>query len=562
MLRAGMLRATLGLFALWFFSPQPACLMAQSPIQLTDVTSRTGITFRHDDGSRGGYYIVEAMSAGLALFDYDQDGDQDIFFLNGTPIDPAKSSTAPGDRTIGCELYRNDGGWKFTNVTQAAGVGFRGAALGVAVGDYDRDGDPDLYLNNYGPNVLYRNDGDGTFTDVTNEAGVGNGHRVGAGAAFLDIEGDGDLDLYVANYIQFRPADHVPRTRQGYPVYGSPADYPSDSDTLFRNNGDGAFTDISREAGIDDQAPGMGMVCADYDQDGDTDIFVASDGQANVLYQNDGKGHFQDVALLAGFAYDLAGKPHAGMGVDCADYDQDGRLDLHVTSFQAELATLYRNAGDGFFEDVTIPSGAGNGTRAPVTWGNAIVDLDNDGHRDLLMAAGHLNDLQNKFDQSTDYEVPKIVLRNLGNGRFANVSDQSGNGPLVARSSRGLAVDDLDNDGDLDAVVLNSRREPTLLRNDSPRKHHWIQIKLQGVNTNRDALGARVELMSGKWQSVDEVHSGRGYQSHFGTVLHFGLGKISHLDKISVHWLGGKAETWTNIPCDQRLVLVEGQSGN
>lgn len=534
-------------------------LQAQSPIVLRDVTAQTGITFRHDDGSRGNYYLVEAMSAGVALFDYDRDGDIDIYFLCSRPANEPANSPEPRASTNGCMLYRNDGNWQFTDVTKQARVGFVGFALGVVAGDYDGDGDLDLYLNNYGPNVLYRNNGDGTFTDVTREANVANGHRVGAGAAFLDIDADGDLDLYVANYIQFRESDHVHRSRQGYTIYGSPADYPPDSDTLYRNNGDGTFTDVSREAGITDQSPSMGMVCADFDRDGDTDIFVASDGQANRLYQNDGHGHFQEIALQAGFAYDLAGKPHAGMGVDCADYDNDGWLDFHVTSFQLELATLYRNAGEAFFEDVTIPAGVGTGTRAPVTWGNAWADFDNDGHRDLLIAAGHLNDTLHHYDQSTHYEVPKILMRNLGNGRFQNISDTSGDGIQLARSSRGLAVDDLDGDGDLDVVVLNSRREPSVLRNDSPRRHHWLQIDLRGQTTNRDAVGARVELTAGRRRWVDELHAGRGYQSHFGTQLQFGLGDQARVDKISVHWLGGKTEEWTSIAADQRIMLTESQ---
>ena len=309
------------------------------------------IGFRHHDGSGGRYYIIEAMSAGLALFDYDRDGDIDIYFLNGAPMPGTRADTKPRDA-----LYRNQGNWQFTDVTQQAGLGDTEHGLGVCVGDYDNDGDADLYLNNFGPNVLYRNNGDGTFTDATAQAGVQNGNRVGAGATFLDIDADGDLDLYVGNYIKFRFEQHVPRTRQGYPIYGSPIDYEPDADTLYRNNGDGTFTDISAESGIAAHAgPSMGLISADYDDDGDVDVLIANDGQPNFLFQNDGTGRFQEAGLLSGFAYDGVGRVHASMGVDGGDFDNDGRLDFHVTSYQNEQATLYRNLGGGLLEDVTAP---------------------------------------------------------------------------------------------------------------------------------------------------------------------------------------------------------------
>ena len=432
----------------------------------------------------------------------------------------------------------------------------------MAVGDYDKDGDPDMYLNNFGPNVLYRNNADGTFTDVTRQAGVANGHRVGAGTSFLDIDADGHLDLYVANYVMFSHNRHVPRTKQGYPIYGSPVDYSPDPDTLYRNNRDGTFTDVSVQSGIADHAAAsMGMVCADYDGDGDTDILVANDGMMNFLFQNQGDGTFHEVGLVSGFAYDMNGTVHASMGVDCADFDNDGRLDFHVTSFQNELATLYRNAGGGLFEDVTNRSRAGLGTRSPVTWGNGFADFDNDGDRDLFIACGHLYDKLQHFDTTTTYETPNLLLENLGQGTFVNVSDRCGNGMAVRRSSRGAGFDDLDNDGDIDVVVLNSRREPTLLRNDSTRGNHWIGIKLRGTRSNYDGIGARVEITTDGSTQVDEVHSGRGYQGHHGAQLHFGLGKATHVDEIRVRWIGGEWDRWVKVPADQVITLTETAKG-
>jgi len=523
-------------------------------VRLSDVTATTGIDFRHTDGSSGRYYIIEYVSAGLALFDFDLDGDIDIYFLNGAALPGAAVESPPRNA-----LYRNDGQWRFTDVTESAGVGDTAHGLGVTVGDYDNDGDPDLYLNNYGPNVLYRNNGDSTFADVTASAGVANGRRVGAGTNFLDMDGDGDLDLFVSNYIRFAYDKHITRTRMGFRIYPSPRDFEPDPDTLFRNNGDGTFTDVSQAAGIARHAgPGMGTVCADYDLDGDTDIFVANDVEANFLFQNDGRGHFEEVALLAGVAFDFGGLEHGSMGVACADYDNDGRLDFHVTSYQQELATLYRNVGAGLFQDVTLQTRAGTGTRHRVTWGNALVDLDNDGDRDLFICRGDLDDNVERFEDLAEYGSRNLVLMNDGAGRFVNISDQVGNGLDVKLSSRGAGFDDLDGDGDIDVVILNSRQLPTLLRNDTVKDRHWIDIRLQGVKANRAGIGAQVKVVAGDLTQVDEVHSGRGYQSHFGSRLHFGLAQHDHIDRIEVSWIGGSTDIFENVRVDRVIVLKEG----
>ena len=530
-----------------------ACQSASAEILLRDMTADTGIAFKHTDGSSGERYIVEPVGAGLALFDYDGDGDIDIYFLNGAPLGKSESNMRATNA-----LYRNDGDFKFTDVTAKAGVDDTGFGLGVTVGDYDNDGDPDLYLNNYGPNVLYRNDGDGTFTDVTEIGGVDNGDKVGAGACFLDIDQDGDLDLFVANYLKFTYETHVSRTIRGFPQYAGPLDYPPESNTLYRNNGDGTFTDVSGVSGIASHAgTGMGTVCADYDDDGDTDIFVANDMLGNFLFQNDGTGRFEEVGLMASFAYELNGNEQSSMGIDCADYDNDGHLDFYVTSYARELATLYRNLGNGGFEDVGLVAGAASSVLPYVTWGTGFADFDNDGDRDIFIACGHTQDNVEKYDDTTAYDCKNVLLMSTGDGQFVDVSAQAGDGLKPTKSSRGMGLDDLDNDGDIDVVILNLRREPTVLRNDTVNENNWIQIRLIGTESNRDGVGARVKIIADESTQIAEVHSGRSYQSHYGMRLHFGLGERDKIDRIEVRWLGGATDTYENVRVNQRVTLIE-----
>jgi len=530
--------------------------ITRCPIQFRNVTAQTGIKFKHFDGHSGRRYIMEPMSAGVAILDYDSDGDMDIYFLNGAPFKGDKAAASPKNA-----LYRNDGKLKFTDVTQKAGVGDTGYGLGVAVGDYDNDGYPDIYVNNYGPNVLYRNNGDGTFANVTAKAGVSAGRQVGAGANFLDIDADGDLDLFVANYVVFSEERLVAHKVSGYPIYPGPMDYPPTANTLYRNEGDGTFKDITAESGIGEhKGKGMGTVCADYDNDGDTDIIVANDEWANFLFENDGKGKFKEVGLTAGLAYDLDGKAQSSMGFACGDYNNDGRLDLHATSYQQELATLYKNSDGGFFDDVTRVTKAGSGTLSYVTWGNGFADFDNDGDRDIFIACGHIQPNVEKFDDIGSYNARNIVMMNTGKGEFTNVSAQCGDGLAVKLPSRGAALGDMDNDGDMDAVIVNSRREPTILRNDSAGGNHWIQIRLRGVKSNRDGVGARVKVVSGDLTQVEEVHSGQGYQSHYGMRLHFGLGKLDKIDRVEVRWIGGGTDVLKNVRVDQILKITEASS--
>ena len=525
---------------------------AQPPIHLRDVTRQTGISFRHTDGSSGRRYIVETVTAGLALFDYNGDGRIDVYFLNGAPLAGTKVERPPCNA-----LYRNEGGWKFTDVTDEAGLGDTGFGLGVAVADYDNDGDPDVYVNNFGPNVLYRNNGDGTFTDVTERAGVGCGNKMGAGVCFLDADQDGDLDLYCANYVRFTYENHVSTVVDGFPQYTGPKDYDPEPDTFYRNNGDGTFTDASVESGIAAHAgTGMGTVCADYDNDGDTDVVVLNDVRGNFLFQNDGTGKFEEVGLFTAFAFNADGMELGSMGIDCGDYDNDGWLDLFYTSYSAELPALHRNT-EGLFEDVTRATGAGIDACPHVNWGTGFVDFNNDGHRDLFIACGHLQDNVHLYDDTTAYRVRNLLFLNTGRGKFVNVSLAAGDGLLPKRSSRGAAFDDLDGDGDVDAVILNSREEPTLLRNESENGNHWLQIRLRGTSGNRDGVGARVKVTAGNLVQVDEVHSGRGYQSHYGTRLHFGLGDHAHVDSIEVRWLGGGKDLVERVDADQLLTITE-----
>ena len=545
------------LAAILLVSPMATAQSADNgSIRLVDVTASSKITFRHHDGGSGKGYIVEGVTGGLATFDYDNDGLIDIYLLSGAPLKGATIDPPPR-----AALYRNNGDWTFTDVTDEAGVGNRGHGMGVVAGDYDNDGDQDLYVSNFGPNVLYRNNGDGTFTDVTAEAGVSRGHKVGAGVSFFDMDGDGDLDLYVGNYVDFTYENHVPIVVKGQPFKAGPKYYKPVADILFRNNGNGSFTDVSEISGIGAVAgPSMATLCFDYDDDGDSDVFVANDEQPNFLFQNDGAGKFKEVAVLAGVAYDFHGKANSNMGVDCADYDNDGKLDLFTTDYQSEMPVLYRNLGRGHFAEATSAARIPGDLFAHVHWGTGFVDFDNDGDRDLFVACGHFDKIE-LIDDRTAYKVRNYLLENTGDGKFRDVSKQSGSGLAVVESSRGAAFDDLDNDGDIDVVVLNSNAPPTILRNESQTPNRWLQVRLQGQRHNADGVGARVKVFAGSRTQVAEVIAGRSYQGHCGTRLHFGLGKQERVDKVEVRWQGGVVETRTDIAAGRVQLLKEGETG-
>lgn len=514
-----------------------AFMQAQSTISLTDVTDSSGIDFTHTDGSYGQRFLIESMSAGLALVDYDSDGDLDIYFLNGAAIQNEEAHHAAN------ALYRNDGQFHFTDVTAEAGVGDTGMGLGVTCGDFDNDGWPDIYVNNYGDNVLYRNNGDGSFSDATQSAAVAGGGLVGGGAAFLDMDADGDLDLYVANYIQFDPSSHRVHMHKGLPSYPSPMSYQPEFDTLFENDGTGTFKDVSEESGIRSVAGrSMGIVAFDYDNDGDVDVVVANDTQENHVFENDGSGHFEEVALTAGLAYDYRGKAQASMGIALLDANRDGLLDLYMTSFSEEQSTLYENLGGGLFDDVTLRTGALEATLPHVTWGVVAADFDLDGNQDLLIGTGDLDDnrhLRGGASTTTAYRVPNVLLQGNHAGKFLDLEQNWGTAAAVTQSTRGLVAGDLDNDGKLDAVALNARDKPTVMRNessDAPR----VVVRLIGTTSNRSAHGARVQVdYAGKSQFL-EVHSGDSYQSHNGQQLHFSLPSNSSTEvRITVKWPTG-----------------------
>ncbi len=482
---------------------------AEGPIIFHDVTEQTGITFRHTDGGSGRHYIAETVASGLATFDYDGDGWIDIYFLSGRLL--------PGPPWTGAArnaLYRNLGDGRFADVTDEAGVGDAGYGLGVAIGDYDSDGYLDIYCNNFGANVLFRNNGDGSFTDVTAEAGVARGQVLGAGANFLDIEADGDLDLFVANYVDFSYENHRTAKIRGRAAYAGPRDYPPKANRLFRSNGDGSFTDVSSESGIAAHAgSGMGTVCLDYDQDGRTDIFVCNDNRWDFLFRNAGGGKFEECGLIAGVACNVNGVPTGSMGADAGDYLNEGRLGLLVTDYQHESSVLHRNLGGGQFEDVAFQAGLGVGAMAYVKWGCGLVDFDNDCFKDIFIGCGHIYKDIDAMTDRTSYEVRPVLFRNLGTGTFANVSDASGDGMMVKLVARGIAFDDLDNDGRVDVVVLNRDRLPTVLRNQSdtgcqlvatsPDRHRY-QSGRSRCSGDRDSRWCRAARRSAQWTRLPE----------------------------------------------------------
>ncbi|GEM_PF-87381 len=547
----------------WLVAAGPGSAKAAepAPIQFQDLSGQVGIHFRHTDGSSGQRWVIEPMTAGLATFDYDGDGWIDIYFLNGAPL-PGYPPTAEPPRNA---LYRNLGNWQFAEVTLEAAVGDQEYGLGVAVGDYNNDGFSDVYISNFGANVLYRNNGDGTFSNVTELAQVATGNgipaetKVGAGVCFLDYDVDGNLDIYCANYMRFRFTDNKVPVVDGIPRYAGPKDFDPEADILFRNNGEGSFSDESLSSGIGKhKGTGMGIVALDYDRDGDSDVAVMNDVRGNFLFENHGNGRFEEVALDLGVAYNIDGMELASMGVDAGDFDGDGWLDLFQTSYSSELPALYRNTGTKFFEDVTRATGVGLGTYQHVTWGTGFGDFDHDGHLDLFIACGHLQDNVELYDDTTSYRVRNVVMRNIGRGKFVNLSEACGDGLRPEFSSRGIAIDDLDNDGRLDVAVLNSRDHPTIIRNTSPcLGNHWVQIRLIGREKNREAVGTRVEVVAGGRRYTAEVHSGRGYQSHFGSRLHFGLGRAERIEKVEVYWLGSPPESWSDLPVDQRITLIQ-----
>ena len=521
----------------------------------TEVSAKAGIRFKHTDGRSGQRYFLETLGAGAAWFDYDRDGDLDIYFVNGAGLPGAEFDVSPTNA-----LYRNNGNMTFTEVTNGAKVGDGGYGFGCCVGDYDNDGWPDLYVTNFGPNILYRNNGDGSFSNVTEGTGVG-GERWSSSAAFADYDRDGDLDLFVANYLDYRLEDNTICHRGDLRVYCPPADFTGVADVLYENKGDGSFADVTRESGVfNPEGKGLGVVWGDYDNDGYPDIFVANDTTADMLYRNNGDGTFMDVALFVGVALGAKGIPMGGMGTSFGDYDNDGWLDIAVTNFQDDPNSLYHGEGDGTFADASYASRLGGVSLPYVGWGVDFVDLDNDGFTDLFVGNGNIYDNVEMFDPGYTYPQRNHLFRNQGDGTLSEISSQCGPGLSLNKVSRGVAFVDYDNDGDIDILVTNSNQTPDLLRNESPNQNNWLNLRLVGTASNRDAIGAQVKIFApGLEPQLREVKSGSSYLCQSDMRLHFGLGNASIVTRIEIRWPSGLDDTFEGIAPNQFLEVREGE---
>ena len=523
-----------------------------------DVTSQAGITFRHDNAASPEKYLIETMGSGCGWIDYDQNGLLDLYLVNG-----AATTAYQPKSPLRSALYRNNGDGTFTDVTAKAGVGAEGLfGMGVAVGDYDNDGFPDLLVLGYGRCILYHNNGDGTFTDVTTRAGVGNTGRWGSSAAWFDYDKDGNLDLVIANYVVWSPernfwcGDHGPGMRS----YCHPDDFDGTPPTLFHNNGDGTFTDVSKASGVGLKAAnGLGVVTFDYDNDGWQDIFIANDSMPNLLFHNNHDGTFSEAGYESGVAVSMDGQPEAGMGVDAGDLTGSGRMDIVVTHLDSQLARLYQNLGSQQFDDITLRSKIGYATYHLSEFGTRLMDYDNDGVLDVFMACGHVLDNVHLYKSDVYYPEPKLMFRNTGQGTFENVSDQLGPDFQLPRVSRGAAVGDFDNDGDQDILVSNNGQPPQLLRNDGGNAKHWLEVLLIGTVSNRDAVGARVRIHAGNRLRQDEKKGGMSYQSAQDPRLHFGLGDCTKVDSVEVHWPSGAVSKLADIKSDQIIAIKEGE---
>lgn len=538
-------------------NPTPA-----SPVVFVDVAREAGLTAVNVwGGAEHKRSIIEAKGAGLAFFDYDNDGWLDVYLTNGTHLD----ANWPAGKAPTSHLYKNNRDGTFTDVTEKSGLGRTGWQTGVCVGDYDNDGWDDFFCCFWGHNILFHNNGDGTFTDVTRKAGVYNEEiRWGAGCTWLDYNRDGNLDLFICNYIKLDPAkagsDSASCQWKGIPVMCGPRGLTGDTNVLYRNNGDGTFTDVSEKSGILKPGPRYSItaVAYDFDNDGWPDIYVAVDSQPSMLFHNNHDGTFTEIAVSAGCAYSDAGHEQAGMGVAVGDYDCDGWFDIFKTNFADDTCNLYHNNGDGTFTDVTFASGIGINNRY-VAWGCGFLDYDNDGWPDLMQINGHVYPEIEGHDIGQTFKNPRLVYKNLGQGRFKDVSSELGPGISELFSSRGAAFGDYDNDGDIDALVLNMNDPPSLLRNDGGNAQNWIKIKLVGTKCNRTAIGARVRVVTGTHTQMDEVHSGSSVMSQSDLRVHFGLGKAQIADVIEVKWpTTQKIERFTQLKANQILTIREG----
>jgi hypothetical protein len=528
--------------------------------ELVDITASTGIKFEHLSSPEQ-KFIVESMSGGVALIDYDRDGWPDIYFTNAQSVEMAQH----GEKARSA-LYHNNHDGTFTDVTDKAGVGLPCWAQGAVVGDNNNDGWPDLLVTCFGGVVLYKNNGDGTFADVTKEAGLGGDVLWATGAAFGDYDGDGWADLFVSHYVEFHLDNMMAFGSRdtckylGIDVQCGPRGLKGSSDNLYHNNRDGTFTDVSKKSGVSDpdQRYGLTAIWSDFNNDGKLDLLVTNDAQPNYLYQGDGTGKFVDVGSVSGVAYSDNGMAQANMGIAIGDYLHTGRMSLVISHFDSEYATLYRNDGNMSFAEVSGPSGITKSTRGMVQWGDAFVDFANEGWQDLFIVSGHVYPQVDTVPLGTRYREPKVLLRNERNGRFKDISKDAGPAIQIPQVSRGMAIGDLFNDGKIEAVVENLVGLPMILRPEGGPHNHWISLQLEGVKCNRLALNARARATAGETVQLGEVISGGSYLSQNDLRIHFGLGQLDRVDKLEIFWPGGKTETLFNLPADRFYMVREG----
>ena len=540
----------------------PAAPQATSPVQFTDITEASGINFRHAASPTSQKYLIETMGAGVAMLDYDNDGRLDLYFTNGARLDdpmPKGATPDKSDPRFWNRLYHQRADGKFEDVTERAGVQGAGYCMGVAVGDYNADGFVDLYVTAYGGSILYRNNRDGTFTDVTKAAGVSvNGWPTSAG--WLDYNRDGRLDLFVARYMDWdfeRGALYCGEPPPGYRAYCHPDNFPGATNVLYRQKTDGTFEDATQKAGLSDpQGKALGVAFADFDGDGWTDIVVAHDSIRQSLHHNNADGTFEDIALAAGVSYDENGKTFSGMGVDAADYDNDGRPDLLITALSNETYPLFRNVGDNTFSYATNTTGLNQITLLYTGWGTRFIDVDNDGWRDIFVAQGHVLDTIEKTTTYLQYKQTPLLMRNTGKG-FVNVSASAGVVFNKSYAARGAAFGDLDNDGDTDIVISETNGAPVILRNNGT-KNHWLGLSLAGSGSNKNGIGARVTVIDAtNRKQIFDVSTAGSYLSANDPRVLVGLGAVTEVRSVEVRWLTGKTQTVTNLAVDRYHVITE-----
>lgn len=524
---------------------------ASSKIRFREVAAEWGVDFRHHHGGSGKRYMVESMVGGVVIFDFDRDGDEDLMFIDGGVL-PGYEGEKPRSR-----LYRNEGG-RFIDYTDRSGIDFGGYGCGAVSGDYDGDGDLDLYVTAFGANALFENRGDGTFTDRTAETGVGE-TLWSAGASFVDVDRDSDLDLYVVNYVDFALDNHkfCGDERSGLQGYCNPDSYNGEKDVFFRNLGGGVFEEQTAAAGFEGPiGAGLGIVAGDLDNDGWVDLYVANDSDPNLLFLNKGDGTFDDLSLMSGTAYGNVGMPEAGMGVDLGDVDVDGLLDVVVTNFELETNALYKNLGGGLFTDARFSNNVAEASLLQLTFGVDLADFDNDGDLDLMLANGHILDNAAEFNKRSRYAQENQVLENLGDGRFQLVEEPGFEEVLV---SRGLATGDLDGDGDLDAAIINTGAEAVVYENLLPAGSDWLRLDFAGGGENSHGIGTRAVVGGRGGGQLDEVRTSSSYLSQNALTLHFGL-RAAPADArtvpVDVLWASGRRQR-LELPINRRIRLVE-----